>query len=335
MFQQLCIRHRSRQVVIIQKWCFRDRVGLYLCANDCRLAGFRRRFWELPTKGPRRGCECNRDFATNDHSPIGRGRNTLFSMVPKHRVGVALVIIAVVLEYLAFASLLRADDSSDEPLKKTEVDLGQYSYLKPSPRNHILLSCFYYPAVMVKQLHDPGVKGVLWVTITPISNARTPECRRSHGSTERFIARGWWGFIGIKGQILMLEAADGEDGGMAVRFLNLKTGRRVFEDSIALGDFRIDFAQTQDGRMSMRYLRVVRGDCSIPKGRETCWNKFRQQFGLLLASVPTCTGYEGEQPVPAEEEQTPSAITYPVEVELFPRPVIRAVPGPVKCMPQQ
>lgn len=272
------------------------------------------------------------------------GRNTLFSMVPKHRVGVVLVIIAVALECLASASLLRADDSSDGPLKKTEVDLGQSSYLRPSATNHILLSCFYYPTVMVKQLLDPGVKGVLWVTITPISNARTPECRRSHGPTELFIARGWWGFIGIKKQILMLEAADGEDGGMAVRFLNLKTGRILFEDSVALGDSTIDFAPTQDGRMSMRYLRVVHGDCSIVKDGMSCWSKFRRRYRLATATVPKCTGYRqegekewvgGDEGVPPAKEQTPSAITYPVEVELFPRPVIRALPGPIKCTPQQ
>ena len=130
----------------------------------------------------------------------------------------------------------------------------------------------------------------------------------------------------------MLEAADGEDGGMPVRFLNLKTGGEVFEDSIFL-KLGIDFSKTQNGRMSMRYLRVVRGDCSIPKDGETCWNRFRQQFGLIPSPVPTCTGYEGEQPGPTGEQQAPSAITYPVVVELFPRPSIKAVDGPITCRP--
>lgn len=87
--------------------------------------------------------------------------------------------------------------------------------------------------------------------------------------------------------------------------------------------------------MSMKYLRVVRGDCSIPKGGETCWKKFRQQFGLVLASAPTCTGYEGERPIPVADEQPESVIAYPVEVELFPRPSIKALSGPVICRPAE
>jgi len=137
----------------------------------------------------------------------------------------------------------------------------------------------------------------------------------------------------VKDQLLFLEAADGENDGMPIRILDLKTGRKIFEDSISLTDFRFDFAYTSGSKMSMRYLRVVRGDCSIPKGGEICWNRFRQQFGLVLASAPTCSGYEGEQPIPVEEAQTESAIAYRVAVELFPRPSIKAVPGPVKCRP--
>ena len=252
-------------------------------------------------------------------------------MIPRYPIGRTLVIIAVMLGHLAFSSALRAD----EPLRKTDVDLEQSAYLRPGTRSHILLSCFYYRDFMVKQLDDPGMKGVRWVTIAPVLNGQMPPCRRSHGPTERFIAKGWWGFIGVERQLLLLEAADGEDDGIAVRVLDLRTKRKIFEDSISLTHFRIEFAYTQDGKVSgMRYLRVVQGDCSLPKGGETCWNRFRQQFGLLQESVPTCTGYEGEQPVPIEEEQTVSAITYPVVVELFPRPSIKAVAGPITCRPE-
>lgn len=83
----------------------------------------------------------------------------------------------------------------------------------------------------------------------------------------------------------------------------------------------------------MRYLRVVRGGCSIPKDGEVCWNRIRQQFGLVPGTLPTCTGREGEQPVSVEDQQTESAVAYPVIVELSPRPSIKAVPGPVMCRP--
>lgn len=253
-------------------------------------------------------------------------------MVPKHSIGVALVIVTAVLGHSALGSILLAEDF-DKPLRKTVLDLGQSPYLRPSSSSRVLLSCYYYQGYMVKQLNDPGLKGIRWVTITPVLSGDASACRRSHASAERFMAKEWWGFMGVKGQLLFLAAADGEDGGIAVRILDLKTGRKIFEDSVSLTHFGIDFGHTPGGRMSMRYLRVVRGDCSIPKSGETCWNKLRQQFGLVLASVPTCTRYEGEQPVPVDEEQTESAVTYPVVVELFPRPFIKAVPGPVMCRP--
>jgi hypothetical protein len=212
------------------------------------------------------------------------------------------VISLVCSAQLPSGSVVRAE-SFDKPLRDTVVDLGLSRYLRPSAHSHISLYCLYYSTFMVKQLDDPGMKGTRWVTIAPIRNGHAPECQRSHDSTERFLAKEWWSFIGVKDQLLFLEAADGEDGGLPMRFLDLKTGRKIFEDSISLTDSRIEFAYTPDGKMSIRYLRVVHGDCSIPKSGEICWNKFRQQFGLALASAPMCTGYEGEQPIPVEEEQ--------------------------------
>src|SRR6202012_1959234 len=112
--------------------------------------------------------------------------------------------------------------------------LGQSPYLRPSTSSHISLFYSYYAAFMVKELDDPGLKGTLWVTVTPIHNGHCPVCQRSHGSLERFIAKDWWSFIGVKGQLLFLEAADGEDDGMPFRILDLKTGKKIFEDSVSL-----------------------------------------------------------------------------------------------------
>jgi hypothetical protein len=68
----------------------------------------------------------------------------------------------------------------------------------------------------------------------------------------------------------------------------------------------LEFAHTPDGKMSLRYLRVFERVCSIPKGGASCRTKFMEKFALPLATAPKCTGYEGEKPVPPEEEQTPS-----------------------------
>jgi hypothetical protein len=233
-------------------------------------------------------------------------------------------------------------ESYDKPLRETVLDLGPSPYVTWSrSESRIHLFCSYYSTFMVKQLNDPGVKGTIWVTIVPILNGDVPKCRRLHGSTERFIAKLSWTFIGAKGSLLFLEAADGSSGGMPFRILDVKTGKKVFEDS-KWGTHPLDFVQTPDGKISLRYLRVVEGDCSVPKDGVSCWSKFRTRYGLKGETAPNCTGYRidgekewtvGDEGVPPAEIGSPSAIVYPVKVKLFPRPSIQAVPAPVECFP--
>ncbi len=96
----------------------------------------------------------------------------------------------------------------------------------------------------------------------------------------------------------------------------------------------------QEAGYILRYLRVVGGDCSIAKDGLSCWNKFRKHYGLALAPLPKCAGYKhvgdkewvvGDPGMPPEEIKNPSTISYPVEVNLFPQPSIKAVPGSLTC----
>jgi hypothetical protein len=260
-------------------------------------------------------------------------------MTKVKKAAVALLGVTVVPGNSASCSVAFTE-SFDKPVRKTVVNLGRSPYLMPNNPARIQLSCFYYPDFMVKELNNPGLKGVRWVTITPVTNEDLPACRLTHASTERFMAKAWWGFEGVKGSLLFLGAADGDgNGGMPFRILDLKTGIKIFEDS-ARGIGHLEFVQASDESISLRYFRVVGGDCSIPKDGMSCWSKFRRRYGLALATVPKCTGYRhegerewvvGDEGVPPQEIKTPSAIAYPAMVELFPRPLIRAVPGPVKC----
>lgn len=256
---------------------------------------------------------------------------------------VALLGVTVLLGNSTSASVVPTD-SFDKPVRKTVVNLGRSPYLMPNNPARIQLSCLYYPDFMVKELNNPGLKGVRWVTITPVINEDLPACRLAHDSTERFMAKAWWSFGGVKGSLLFLWAADGDgNGGIPFRILDAKTGKKLFEDSAWWND-HLEFVHTADETLSLRYLRVVGGDCSIPKDGASCWSKFRKRYRLALATVPKCTGYRhegqkewvvGDEGVPPEEIKTPSAIAYPVAVEIFPRPSIRSVPGPVKCGPVQ
>jgi len=252
-------------------------------------------------------------------------------MIRENPARVALLLIGIVLGYSALGSIASAE-TFDEPVRKAVVILGRSPNLMPNNPSRIQLNCFYYPDFMVKELNDPGMKGVRWVTITPALKGQLPTCRLSHGSTERFIDNEeWWGFEGVKDQLLFLRAADGDENeGMVFRVLDWKTGKKVFEDSEWWND-HLEFVKDSDGRLSIKYLRVVGGACSIPKEGTSCWNKITKQFGLPPAPAPKCTGSSWEEAISSAEEKEPSAIGYPVVVDLFPQPSINAVTGPVKC----
>jgi len=274
---------------------------------------------------------------------LGRPRpgNTLLFMFRETPASTALLVIAIVLGNLA-SGFVASAESFDQPVRKTVVDLGPSSYLMPKNPSRIQLFCFYYADFMVKELNNPGLKGVRWVTLTPVINGGLPACRPANAFAERFMAKGWWGFEGVKGPLLFLESADGDDnGGMPFRVLDMKTGTKIFEDS-AWWNGHLEFDRASDGSISLRYLRVVGGDCSIPKDGMSCWTKFRKHYDLLPATVPVCAGYRhegdkewvvGDPGVPPEEITTPSAIAYPVAVEIFPQPSIKAISGPVTCTP--
>ena len=70
----------------------------------------------------------------------------------------------------------------------------------PSP---ILLSCFYYPDFMVKELNNPGLKGAE-ISIVPVVGKQVPACRRSRDANEQSITRvkAWSGYFkGVKDQL--------------------------------------------------------------------------------------------------------------------------------------
>lgn len=271
-------------------------------------------------------------------------RNTLLAMGIAGAVRTALIGASAVLVSLPLSCGALAE-SFDKPDRHTVVDFGPSSYAGRNSGARVKLSCSYYPAFMVKQLDDEGQKGTQWVSVLPIFKGDVPPCRRAHNPAERVITNDGWFFIGAKNQLLFLEASDGEYDGMPFRILDWMNGKTLFQDSVLLASGKIDLeiADAPDGEITLNYLRVVAGDCSIPKGNASCWEQFRQKFGLPLASVPSCTGYRnigdkewvvGDPGVPPEEIDIPSANVYPVLVELLPRASIKAVAGPVKCMAQ-
>ena len=258
-------------------------------------------------------------------------------------VRVTLLFVTSVSMNLALSGVAHAE-SFDKPIRETTVDLGPTPYMLPSSGARIKLFCSYYPTFMVKQLNDEGQKGTQEVTIVHIRKGIVPSCRRSHAFGQRVIDKDGRFFIGVKNQLLFLEDPDGDNGGMYFHVVDWKNGKELFRDSALLGrtGINVKFVDTSEGEFSLSYRRVVAGDCSIAKDGMSCWNKFKEKLGLQSTEVPTCTGYRtetekervvGDPGVPPEELDTPSVIVYPVAVELFPTPSVKAAPGLVNCWP--
>jgi hypothetical protein len=248
----------------------------------------------------------------------------------REKVPASLLFGAVIVLGTTISNSTAHAEPFDKPLQKKVVDLGQSPELRPDAESHIKLTCSYYPKFMIKELNDPGNKGALWITLVPVHPEHSPECTRTRGPEEKAF-KDWDGYFGgVKRDLVFLFDSDGTDGGIPFTVFDSKTGAKLFRDSASIGNSYdgLDFVHASDTQMTLRYLRVVTGTCSVPKDGSACWNKFKEQLGLRLASIPKCSDEPGKY-----AEQSPSVIAYPVEASLFPKPSIKAIGNPVRCYP--
>jgi len=228
----------------------------------------------------------------------------------------------------------------DKPLQKKVVDLG------PSPSNppgeqhiRIKLSCYSFPHFTVKQ-YDSGQKGAEWLSIAPRGHGSQPACSESHGPGEKVIDGNEWSgyFRGVKGNLVFFNADDGYDGGLPFAVFDSRTGKKIFHDSAyeasmwnkrtpggLFDHLRVDKAE--DGTFRLRYLRVVEAGCDLHRDRMKCWASVKSKLGLKDTLMESCFGYE------QISDHYDSVVGYPVEVLLTSQPVVKTVPGPVKCWP--
>jgi hypothetical protein len=253
----------------------------------------------------------------------------------REKISASLLFGAVIVLGMTISSSEAHAEPFDKPLQKKVVDLGQSPELRPSPDSHIKLTCSYYANFMIKELNDPGNKGALWIALVPAKSGHISACTRTHGPEDKVFkdrdGHYWDGYFGgVKRDLVFLFASDGTDGGIPFTAFDSKTQAKIFRDSASIGNSYdgLDFVQASDTQMTLRYLRVVTGTCSIPKDGSACWNKFKEQLGLRLAPVPKCSDEPGKY-----AGTSPSVIAYPVEASLFPKPSIKAVGNPVRCYP--
>ena len=226
-------------------------------------------------------------------------------------------------------------DSFDVPLKKKVVDFGPSPYVGGY---RIRLSCYFCRAFVVMEYHE-GQKGAEWLAIVPLQKGVVPECIHPKAQGKIIEGSAWSGYFkGVKGNLVFFDAADGTDGGIPFAVYDSGTGKKIFEDSayevkwakkkVVDAPFnRLRINKTSDGRLSLRYLRVVEAGCDLSREEAVCWQKVKNKLDLKNTRMPVCRDYTG-RPTPYE-----SAIAYPVEVFLFPQPSTKTIAGPVKRWP--
>ena len=245
-----------------------------------------------------------------------------------------------------------AAESFDKPTSKIVVHLGP-SASRSGRRAKV--TCYFYSRFMVKEV-DRGEKGADRLSIVPITPSTVHRCAASQTKAEMVINADEWSgyFKGVKKDLVFFDGDDLVNGGMGFAVYDAKTGKRIFEDS-ALGD--LEFSAANGPEMSVKYTRVVDGQCIVPKDQAACWEQIRKTIGVD-ASPPDCKqAYEqsaqklAKGRCQAQNSDTPqcvakeiqlardqtkdatSIIAYPVEVTLGSEPSIKPMIGDVKCWP--
>jgi hypothetical protein len=263
-----------------------------------------------------------------------------------------MAVIRLLFIVLALVSLSGAD-SFDKPLAKKTIDLGSS---RSSPGRHAKVTCYFFSHFMVKEV-DLGEKGADRLSIVPITKGTTSGCTRAQGRSEKVInPKEWTGYFkGVKNDFVFFDADDGVNGGVGFAVYDAQTGKKIFEDS-ASGP--LEFSAAPDQQLSLRYTRVLDGECAVPKEKTSCWDRIQQKIGPENIPMPDCEkGYEesaqsmakgrceaqrdkdvdclGKELKLAREQwsDASSIIAYPVAVVLGPQPVMKPVAGAVRCWP--
>lgn len=245
-----------------------------------------------------------------------------------------------------------AAESFDKPTFKSVVHLGQSA---SGSGRRAKVTCYFYPRFMVKEV-DRGEKGADRLAIVPITPSTVRRCTASQTKAEMVINADEWSgyFKGVKKDLVFFDGDDLVNGGMGFAVYDAKTGKRIFEDS-ALGD--LEFSAPKGPELSVKYMRVVDGQCIVPKDQAACWEQIRKTIGMD-ASPPDCKqAYEESaqklakgrcqaqnsdtsqcmakeiQLARDQAKDATSIIAYPVEVTLSSQPAIKPMAGELKCWP--
>jgi hypothetical protein len=241
----------------------------------------------------------------------------------------------------------------DKPLREIHTPLPGDPY---NPQAKPMLSCFYYPNFMVKQI-DLGEKGAEQISILPywIKDNKEPPCLRANATDEMVInSRALLGYFeGVKNDFVFLESAEGPAGGLFFGVFNAVEASKVFVDAAKWTKNSAEFTSLvvlnypkddndNDSALELHYRRMYRAPCSLRADEKNCWSLIRKITGLTEVSPPNCAAayeaMEKEYPGDAKGWKTdPSVITYDVEVVLDSGVALRVTPvsKAMECYPAE
>jgi hypothetical protein len=239
----------------------------------------------------------------------------------------------------------------DKPLREIHTPLPPDPY---NPQFKPMLSCFYYPNFMVKQV-DLGEKGAEQLSILPywLKDNKKPPCLRANATDEMVIDRKICDcyFQGVKSDFVFFASVDDFDGGSGFAVFNSVNASSIFIDAAKSIKNSTEFTNLallnhpeneNESVLEFRYRRVYRAPCSLRTDEKKCWSLIRHITGLTESSPPNCaTAYEAEEKKSPEDAKSlmtdPSVITYDVEVVLNSGNVVRVTPvsKAMECYPAE
>lgn len=200
----------------------------------------------------------------------------------------------------------------DKPAKVVHLPLPRDPL---NPDTKPVLSCFYYPHLMVKQV-DLGEKGADQISIIPISGAQ-PACMRANIVSEKMISADDWSgyFGGLKRNYVFLSAADGTNGGMGFAVFTAD-GKKVYDDVAK----QLPVIDLTAAGVILKYARVYEAKCPLRTGADACWQKLKADTGIMDARWPDCeSAYKKalkQSPQDTSILTDPSVINYNVTVAI-------------------
>jgi len=205
-----------------------------------------------------------------------------------------------------------AVEGLDKPRKAQTGKLGKSELV---PNGTVTVKCFDAGKVMVVEVNDPGLKGAANAWLKKKNGDALPAC--DGDDAEGTHLDGLIGFghlVGVKGDFLFAQSADGFGDREGLRVFSLLSGALVLD--VERSTQKPATLHVQGASLLLRYHEAVVATCD-PVGAEAekCWAQIRDAAKVpaeVDVKPPPCGKYEKELAAAPGSAQ----VALPVEVDL-------------------